>query len=256
MLLVIDIGNSTINIGFFLKDKLMWRLKLPSHPYKTSNYYKNKIRAILSKNNVEIPIGGVIISSVVPELTGAVRESVKGLCKSAPRVVSASLKTGLQLDVRSPDEVGADRICEAVAAREIFGSPVLVADFGTATTISAVRGRRFIGGAILPGLRLMSDSLQRGTAKLPPVYIMSGESGRVAAVGKNTSMNIMSGILYGTAGATERVIGEIEREERCKFRVVITGGNSEIMTHYLRRAHCSDPDLTLKGLMLIHERNA
>lgn len=257
MLLAIDIGNSSINIGILLKTEIMGKLKLPSHPIKASNYYINKIKTFLSKNSVEIPLRGVIISSVVPELTGVLSTSAKGLSEGRPMVLDASLKTGLKLDVRSPDEIGTDRISNAVAAREIFGSPVLVADFGTATTISAVKGRRFVGGAILPGLRLMGDALGRGTARLPYVDMKSGIARpRVPAVGKNTTMCIMSGILYGVAGAAERLIEEMEKEEKCRFTVVITGGHCGVMTHFLRREHYSDPDLTIKGLNLIYERNA
>ncbi len=254
MLLVLDIGNSSINMGLFTKKNLVAKLKIPSRPQKESNYYRNKVKVFLSKNSIEMPLRGVIISSVVPGLTGVLNNAVKGLSRRLPIVVTASLKTGLKLDVESPGDLGTDRISNAVAAREIFGSPVLVTDFGTATTISVVKGRRFVGGAILPGLRLMSDALGRGTAKLPSLDINAETL--VPALGKNTVMCIMSGILHGMAGATERIIDEIETEENCKFRTVITGGHCDTMTHFLRKEHCSEPDLTLKGLSLIYERNA
>ncbi len=256
MLLALDIGNSSINSGIFVKKELVSKLKMPSNPKKESDYYRNKIRVFLSKNNIEIPLTGVIISSVVPGLTAVLNESVKGLSRGLPIVVSASLKTGLRFDVESPGELGSDRISNAVAARELFGSPVIVVDFGTATTISVVKGRRFVGGAILPGLRLMSDALGRGTARLPSID-MAGIAGTpIPALGKNTAMCIMSGILYGMAGAAERIIDEIEKAENCRFRTVITGGYCDTMTRFVRRKHYSDPDLTLKGLRLIYERNA
>ncbi|HWR59098.1 MAG TPA: type III pantothenate kinase [Thermodesulfovibrionales bacterium] len=256
-LLAIDIGNSSISMGFFTESRLLGKLAIPSSPKKESNYYKKKIKTFLSKNCVEIPLGGVIISSVVPELTGTLNNSVNDLSDRRPMVVKASLNTGLEFDVESPDKVGGDRISNAVAARELYGSPVLVVDFGTATSMSAVKGRRFVGGAILPGLRLMGDSLHRGTAKLPPVNVKTRIAElRIPAVGKNTAMCIMSGILYGLAGAAERLIEEMEDEEHCKFRIVVTGGHCREMAHFLRREHHSDPDLTLKGLNLIFERNA
>jgi type III pantothenate kinase len=256
MLLAIDIGNSSINIGFFDKGDLVGTLKIPSHPQKKDVIYKDKIHDFLSKNHREIALGGAIISSVVPALTEKIYNAVRDLGARDPSVVSASLHTGLTFGVEKPEEIGSDRIANAVAASELFGSPVVVVDFGTATTISAVKDREFLGGAILPGIELMSSSLKKGTAKLPQVD-MASEDGKISlyAMGKSTTMCILSGIIYGTAGAVERLIYEMEMGESCRFKVVITGGNSFIMQGFLSREFSLDPDLTLKGLRFIHERN-
>ena len=156
----------------------------------------------------------------------------------------------------NPEEIGSDRIANVVAAREIFGPPVVVADFGTATTISALKNKEFLGGAILPGMRLMSSSLRKGTAKLPFVNRFS-KSQEVPhrAMGKSTTACILSGIIYGTAGAVEVLVREMEKEESCRFKLVITGGNSFMMEHILSRKFSLDTDLTLKGLRFIFERN-
>ena len=256
MLLAMDIGNSSINMGIFGKQGLLGRLTIPSRPRKPGKIYENRIKAFLEKNSIEMPLKGVIISSVVRELTGTLNDSVKDLTAGRPIIMSASLKTGLILDVEEPEELGSDRISNVVAVREIFGYPAVVVDFGTATSISAVKGRRFVGGAILPGMELMGEALFRGTSRLPRVDIWEArEEHRPPAVGKDTAMCIISGIIYGTAGAAERLISEMEEEEGCRFKVVITGGRSGTMTRFIRRRHYTDSDLTLKGLSLIYERN-
>jgi len=256
MLLAIDIGNSLINIGFFDRADLPRTLKIPTHPKRPGGVYKNKIHDFLSKNHMETAIRGAIISSVVPDLTEKVCNAARDLGARHPIVVSASLPAGLTYGVEKPEEIGSDRIANIVAASELFGSPVLVVDFGTATTITALKNREFLGGAILPGIELMSSCLKKGTAKLPQVDLVPGD-GQVYphAMGKNTTMCILSGIIYGTAGAVERLIYEMELGESCRFKVVVTGGNSFIMRGVLSRDFSLDPDLTLKGLRLIHERN-
>lgn len=256
MLLAIDIGNSSISIGIFVAADLLRKLKMPTHPKKTADVYKNKIKDFLSKNSIEIPLRGVIISSVVPELTEVFHTAVKGLSTKKPMTLTISLNTGLNFGVERPEDIGSDRIANVVAAREIFGSPVLVVDFGTATTISACKNGTFLGGAILPGLKLMSGALHRGTSKLPLVDVVS-ETGEfhIPAVGKNTTMNIISGIIYGTVGAVERLIYEMEGEEDCRFKIVITGGYSDRVARFLRREFTMAPELTLQGLRLIYKRN-
>lgn len=256
MLLAIDIGNSSVSIGLFSGDSLTGCLKIAARPAKPIDFYSKKINNLLSERHVEKPLDGVIISSVVSELTGLLKDSVNVLSSKEPVTVNASLLSGLNFDIQAPEEVGSDRIANVIAAMHIYGAPVLVVDFGTATTLSAARDKSFIGGAILPGLELMGKSLQRGTSRLPYVDIncLRDQEYRTQAVGKDTNKGIISGIIYGTAGGVERTIEEMEKEEKCRFKVAITGGYSGIMTRYLRREHSVDPDLTLKGLNLIHKR--
>lgn len=202
---------------------------------------------------------GAIISSVVPELEGLLLSGLRKLTSEAPLVVSSSLNTGLSFGVERPDEIGSDRIANAVAAIEMAGDPVLVADFGTATTITVVKESDFRGGAILPGLGLMAEGLHKGTSKLPLVEIdreIRDSRPFPAPVGKDTKKSIVSGIIYGTAGGVERLIGEIEKEEGCAYKVILTGGYADTLARFFLRECRLEPDLTLRGLRLLYERNS
>ncbi len=259
MLLVIDIGNSSITTGIFAGRSLLYRLAFPTGAKPDPGRYRREIETALGREREETPLEGVIISSVVPELTNTLARSVRGMSAGEPLIVTHSLDTGLTFDLERPEEIGSDRIANAVAALDAVGSPVVAVDFGTATTISAARDGRFIGGAILPGIRLMAEGLHRGTAKLPAVDLAEGKEGLfspVAALGKSTTACIISGMIYGTAGAVEGIIRGIEREEGSVFRVAATGGYSATVVRYMERECLLDPDLTLRGLRLIYERNA
>jgi len=259
MLLVIDIGNSSISTGIFVGDGLLGRLEIPTRPIGDVGHYKGEIEKLLPGKKEEHPLEGVIISSVVPALTDVIARSAKEISGSEPLIVTNSLVTGLILDVEKPEEIGTDRIADAVAALDAFGSPVAVVDFGTATTITAVKESRFIGGAILPGPKLMGEALHKGTAKLPFVDVVLKEEApgsRVKALGKSTIASMISGIIYGTAGAVERILRDIEAEEDCRFKMVLTGGLSGTMARFIGRECSLDPDLTLTGLRLIYKRNS
>lgn len=258
MILAIDIGNSSINTGVFHDKKLLEKFKVPTIEARAAALAGRKISAFLPERYLEKPLRGIIISSVVPELTDALTKASRELGAGEPLLLTSSLDTGLCLEVQSPDEIGTDRIASAVAAKTLYGSPVIVADFGTATTVSAVADSSFIGGAILPGAGIMSYVLHEKTSKLPIADITLPEDKilHVPAVGRNTIENIISGIIYGTAGAVERIVAGMEEETGRLFTVTATGGYSGIITRFLKRKHCLDPDLTLKGLMLIYERNS
>jgi type III pantothenate kinase len=257
MLLAIDAGNTSIHIGLFADAILQDSLKIPTRPLRTTLDYRAVIEAFLAKQAAEKPLRGVIISSVVSELQDVLNNAVRGLSAHEPWNVSAALDTGLRFVVERPYELGADRVANAVAARDIFGEPALVVDFGTATTLSVVKDDRFVGGAILPGIAPMADSLHRNTSKLPHVDVNLLTSRLpLVAIGKNTTKCIVSGIIYGTVGGVERLIAEMEREQGCTFKVVLTGGNSDLLSSFIQRDFFLEPDLTLHGLRLIFERNA
>lgn len=257
MLIAVDIGNSAIKFGFFDGPALIGKLRLQPYPSATAASCQDKIQAFLAEKNIAASFDGAVLSSVVPEITGILNESMKGLCMGEPLNVSASLDSGLTLDIENPLELGPDRLANVVAAREAYGSRVLAVDFGTTTTISAVKDNRYIGGAILPGLELMAEALYRGASRLPQLDVVRAfekQDTQIHALGKDTTKCMLSGIIYGTSGAVERLISGIENEEGCSFSIIITGGNSEIMKHFLKRAFCHEPDLTLNGLRLIYER--
>jgi type III pantothenate kinase len=259
MLLAIDIGNSSVAMGIFSATVLAGKLSIPTWSTGDAGLYRGAIDAFLSQEKAEKRLGGVIISSVVPELTAAVVDSIRGFSSREPLVVTSSMDTGLVFDVQRPAEIGTDRIANVVAAMHAFGGPVAVIDFGTATTVSVVRDRRFLGGAILPGIRLMGEALHRGTARLPAIDFSektTGLAASAAALGKSTTASMISGMIYGTAGAVDRIIRGIETEEGCRFGALATGGFASVVMPYMERECSLDPDLTLKGLRMIYERNA
>jgi type III pantothenate kinase len=251
MLIALDIGNSSIKIGFFAR-RTIFIEEIATQPLLPSSRYAALIRHFMREKNMDKIPEGIIISSVVKGYTEALRKALKSLFSVTPLIVDYATKTGIRLDIPNPEGLGADRIANIVAADALYGCPVAVIDFGTATTISVVgRASNYIGGAILPGIRLMNESLAKGTSRLSKVRI--GQSG--AALGTDTSSCIRSGLLFGTAGATERIIGEIERETGLKLQIAITGGYSSLISKYIKRRHRVIPLLTLKGLKIIYKRN-
>lgn len=258
MLLTIDIGNSSITIGIFRKKDLLFKFSLPSSPRRSALTYRNKIRKAIKDKGINLVFDSAVLSSVVPQLTRVIQRSVADVIIKKPLIAKVSLKTGFVFDLERPEMVGTDRIVNALAAAETFSSPIVVVDFGTATTITALNERVFLGGAILPGVGLMGISLHAGTSRLPLIDLRAvpkqGKS--LQAMGTDTMKAILSGIIYGTAGAVERIILEMERQTRCRFKVVVTGGYADRVVPVLRRDCVHDPDLTLKGLRILYERNS
>jgi type III pantothenate kinase len=255
MVAAVDIGNSSINIGFFQEARLLV-LKIDTHPLRESGAYVLMIRDFLRQNNLEKRGFGVIISSVVRTHT-PVFEDVFGRLSMVSggkdlMTVSPKMKTDLNFKIDSPEELGTDRLAAAVAAFKEYGGPVAVVDCGTATTISAVDGSaNFVGGAIMPGLELMGSSLARGTSKLPGIDLTEPHR----ALGKDTGECIASGLFYGTAGAVERILTEIEKEEGFRLSVVVTGGRGKALKNFLVRPHHYNPALVLEGLKILYSLN-
>ena len=167
-------------------------------------------------------------------------------------MLTHKLKTGIEFQIREPEKLGTDRIAAAAGACDLFSAPVAVIDFGTATTLNFIgSGNKYKGGAIMPGLGLMRNSLFSDTAQLPEVTV----SKPVSPLGTDTAECIRSGIVYGTAGAAERIISEVEKAEGENFKIVVTGGNAEFVLPFLRKVEHIEPALVLKGLRSIYERN-
>jgi type III pantothenate kinase len=251
MIIALDIGNTSINIGFFAASGLFVK-RIPTHPLLSSSKYALLLQGFMEEKNMEKPPEGIIISSVVQGHTRVLMNSLKRLSSTKPLLVSSRLITGLVLALSRPEQLGSDRIANAVAAYELFKSAAAAVDFGTATTISVVDAeKKYIGGAILPGTHLMNESLARGTSRLHAVRIKLP----VPALGRNTPGCIQSGLLYGTAGAVERILKEIEQEINCRLKVVVTGGAGALLSPFLKRKHRYAPFLTLEGLKVIYSRN-
>lgn len=252
MLIAIDIGNSSINIGFFTVSGLLVQ-KIDTHPLLSSAKYSALVNGFIKEKNMDKMPEGIIISSVVPVHAEVLRKTLKGLFSVEPLIVSYKMKTGLRLNIPNPEKLGTDRIANSVAAYELCRCPVATVDFGTATTISVVgKNATYIGGAILPGIRLMNEALAKGTSKLYDVSISIPGS----ALGTDTVTCIQSGLLYGTAGAVERLLSEIEKEVGFRLKVIVTGGYGTLISKFLKRKHDVLPYLTLEGLKILYERNS
>jgi len=257
-LLSVDIGNSTIGFGLFAEpfknDRVIIK-KIPSRPVKSIKTFKRiisdfiKQETNLSPRTSTLSSFDVILSSVVPSLDRPFIAAVKDLFGKRPLVVSHRLKTGLVFDIMRPQEIGNDRLANAVAGIHYFKKPVAVIDFGTATTITVVgQQQNLMGGAILPGLELMKKALYSETAKLPLICL----SKPLMVLGKNTSSAITSGIVFGTAGAIEALIKAMEKEIGVKLKLLLTGGHAELMAPLIKKEHLLIPDLTFKGLRFIY----
>ncbi|HBR21665.1 MAG TPA: pantothenate kinase, partial [Nitrospiraceae bacterium] len=181
-LVAIDIGNSSINIGFFIGESLVIQ-KIKTTPLLPSSDYAEMIKGFMAKGNIDKIPDGIIISSVVPGHTDAVKKAYSILSKKEPVVLTHKMKTGIEFQINEPEKLGTDRIAAAAGACDLFGAPVAVIDFGTATTLNFIgSGNKYKGGSIMPGLELMRNSLFSGTAQLPDVTV----SKPVSPLGKDT----------------------------------------------------------------------
>ena len=250
-LIAIDIGNSSINIGFFTDSGLLVQ-KTATRPLISSSEYISLLSGFVKEKNIGGTPEGVVMSSVVPSHTEVLREALKKLTSMEPLMLSYRIKTGLKFNIPNPEELGPDRIANAVAAYELYRSPVAVVDFGTATTISVIgKDANYIGGAIMPGVGLMNESLAKGTSKLFGVTL----NPPVMALGTDTDGCIRSGLFFGTAGAVERLLYEIEKGVGLPFKVVVTGGYGGMISRFLTREHDLRLNLTVEGLRTIYMRN-
>ncbi len=251
MLIALDIGNSSISAGFFTKAGLFVR-KIDTYPLLSPLRYSIIFNRFIKEINIDKRPEGIIISSVVPVHTEVLIRAMKKLKAGEPLLVNHKIKTGLAFNIPRPEELGSDRIANAVAAFEHAKGPAAAVDFGTATTISVVgKDAGYSGGAIMPGIRLMSESLAKGASQLNEVRI----SIPGAALGTDTATCVQSGLLYGTAGAVERLLSEFEKETGVKLKIMVTGGYGNLISNFIKRKHTLLPNLTLEGLKLIYTRN-
>jgi len=253
MLLAFDVGNTTIAIGLFRGKKLVKSWKIKTDSDKTSDEYGAVLLDLMGVAGLApAKVTGAIISSVVPPLTPAIEEVCRTYFATEASVVGPGLKTGMPILYENPLEVGADRITAAVAAFERHGGPVIVLDFGTATTFDAVSAKgEYLGGAIAPGVRISAEALYLKTAKLPRIEIRKPKR----AVGRTTVSSMQSGLYFGYIGLVTRIIEEMRKEIGAGARVIATGGFGGQVTEELPVIEAYEPDLVLEGLRIIHERN-
>ena len=255
MIICMDVGNTNIKYGLFDKDKLILSFRVATDHKKTSDEYGGQLLSILNNNNIPIEeIDGGIISSVVPPLDYTMEKMCSVYLKIKPMMLEPGLKTGLNLKVDNAKEVGADRVLNNVAALLKYKAPLIIVDFGTATTFNVINDKNeFIGGVIAPGMKGSLDSLVNGTAKLPRVEIEKPDT----VIGKNTVTNMQSGIFYGFAGLVEYIIKRIKRELKCdNVTTIATGGFAEIIANEISSIDHVDKLLTLNGLKYLYDLNS
>ena len=254
MIICLDVGNTNIKYALFEKDRLILSFRVATEHKKTSDEYGGQLVSILLNNGIKKDdIVGGIISSVVPQLDFTLERMCVIYLKFKPLMLVPGLKTGLNLKVDNAKEVGADRVVNNVSAVKKYGAPLIIIDFGTATTFNVINAKsEFIGGVIAPGIKGSLDSLVNGTAKLPRVEIERPQS----IIGKNTVTNMQAGIFYGFAGLVEYIVKKIKRELKSEnITTVATGGFSEIIAKEITCIDYVDKLLTLEGLRYLYELN-
>lgn len=253
MLLAVDIGNTNIQVGIFRDKELTKHWKIKSERERTCDEYKITLLSLFSLARLDVSaVDAVIIASVVPPLTPLFKDLSWAVFHVKARVVGPGLKTGMPILYENPQEVGADRIVASIAAFEKYGGPVIVVDFGTATTFDAVSAKgEYLGGAIAPGVKIAAEALYLKTAKLPRIEIAKSAK----AIGRTTVASMQSGIYFGTIGLVTNIIKAIQEELGGEATVVATGGDSPFISRAIDAISHEDAFLILEGLRIIHERN-
>ena len=253
MLLAIDIGNTNIVIGCMRDDEIVFKARIATDRLRTSDQYGVEIKNMIEAFGVNLrEIDDCIISSVVPPVFNSVRTGVLKIIGKQPMVVSPGLKTGLNIHVDVPSQVGSDRIVIAVAALAEYEAPLILMDLGTATTIEVVEpDNRYVGGVIFPGVMVSLDALTSRAAQLPGISLDKPK----AVIGKNTIDCMRSGMMHGTAAMIDGIIERIEEELGHKATIVATGGLARFITPLCKREIILERDLLLKGLNIIYKKN-
>ncbi|QSX07415.1 type III pantothenate kinase [Alkalibacter rhizosphaerae] len=254
MLMAIDVGNTNIEIGIFRGDEFVGTWRMITATRKTSDEYGVFILSLLqAKGITPKEIDDVIISSVVPNIMYSLTSSIKKYLNINPMVIEPGIKTGIRIQTENPKEVGADRICDVVAAYYIYGGPAIVIDFGTATTFDYVDEDGVFSAAVTaPGIQISADALWSRAAQLPNIEIEKPKS----ILARNTITSMQAGLVYGYIGQVEYIVKKIKEETgKPQAKVVATGGYSKIIFPETNVIDIVDSALSLKGIKLIYERN-
>jgi type III pantothenate kinase len=252
MLLALDVGNTNTTIGVFRDERILRRWRLSTVRDRTVDELGILLRQLCEWAEIRPDdILGVVVGSVVPPLDASLRAAVATYLHAQPLFIGPAIRSGMPLVVDTPLELGADRLCNAVAAFAEYGGPCVVVDFGTATTWDVVSAKgEFIGGVIAPGLEIAAEALFSRAAKLPRIELAAPER----AIGKGTVDSMQAGLVYGYVGLVEGLTGRVLAELGAG-KVIATGGLATVIARYTRIFDLVDDDLTLKGLRLLWERN-
>jgi type III pantothenate kinase len=254
MLLAIDIGNTNIVVGVFDGEKLKATWRLGTDVHKLEDEYAALLLNLLSMKGLAFAdIDNAIISSSVPPLVTVFEELCRRYFEVTPMVVGPGIKTGVRISIENPREVGADRVVNAAAAHKLYGGPLIVIDFGTATTLDAVSEEGdYLGGAIAPGIVISSEALFEHAAKLPRVELVRPQK----AIGRSSVSAMQSGIVFGYVGLIEGIVARMQKELGGTAKVIATGGLANIIASETGVVDAVELDLTLVGLRLIYELNS
>lgn len=254
MILVVDVGNTNIICGVYEEKELKTTFRMMSKLPRTSDEYGINLRELLRVNEIEVSeIEGTIVASVVPNVMHSLVGAITRYIGKAPIIVGPGIKTGIKIITENPREIGPDRIVDAVAAYEIYGGPVLVLDFGTATTYDLVtEDGCFTAGITAPGIKISAKALWEDTAKLPEVEIKKPKS----ILAQETVSSMQAGLVYGQIGQTQYIIDQVRKESGYEdLKVVATGGLGRIIADETDAIQIYDSRLTLEGLRIIYEKN-
>ena len=253
MLLVIDVGNTNMVLGVYKDTELLDHWRISTDRQRTTDEYGVLIRELFYLNDLRADdINAIIISSVVPPVVPTLERMCQRYFGLSPLLIGPGVKTGMDIRYDNPREVGADRIVNAVAAYEKYGGPVIIVDFGTATTFCAVDAKGvYLGGSICPGIGISTEALVQRTAKLPRIELKRTDS----VICRNTIESMQAGVFYGFVGQVEGIVSRMRRELDMSARVVATGGLAVVVAPATKTIDVVEPMLTLEGLRIIYERN-
>ena len=253
MLLTIDVGNTNTVLGLYQEAELVVDWRISTDRQKTIDEYGILLLNLFSSEDLELAeVDEIIISSVVPPVINMLEEVSVRYFGLEPLIVGPGVKTGMEIRVDNPKEVGADRIVNAIAAHELYEGPLIIVDFGTATTFCAVSNDgAYLGGSIAPGVDVSAEALFAQAAKLPKIELALPEN----VIGKNTHDGLQSGIVYGYIDLVNGIVQRMKEELSPEAKVIATGGLSDLISPAAQEIDINHQFLTLEGLRIISERN-
>lgn len=255
MILVIDVGNTNMTLGVYDGEELMATFRMMTKTPRTSDEYGVMITQLLKSKGIEAKqLEGSIVASVVPDVMHSLLGALVRYTGTKPLNVGPGIKTGIRIVTEEPRAIGADRIVDAVAAYEKYGGPVLVMDFGTATTYDLItEAGEFAAGITAPGIRISSEALCAKAAKLPNIEIRKPKS----ILAQETISSMQAGLVYGQIGQTEYIVKKVKEESGIQnLKVVATGGLGRLIADETEAIDIYDSSLTMDGLRIIYEKNA
>jgi type III pantothenate kinase len=253
MILVMDTGNTNIVLGVYDQGELKYHWRMETYRQKTEDEYAMQVKSLFTHVGLTFEeIKGIIISSVVPPVMFPLEQMCNKYFNLKPLIVGPGIKTGLNIKYENPREVGADRIVNAVAAIEEYGTPLIIVDFGTATTYCYVNENGgYMGGAIAPGVGISMEALFDRASKLPRIELTRPDN----VIGKNTVTAMQAGIVFGYVGQVEGIVARMKAQSKEEPTVIATGGLADLIASETTVIDVVDNFLTLRGLHLIYQRN-